>query len=184
MEQIPDIKARLIILSPLFAGEVDLPFLQAMAQRAPVAMDIQGFVRVIVGDDLLFQPWADMAEGLKSITYLKVDRAEAEYLTGLDNPRKAAVALSRMGPKEIVLTQSSGVMAYAGRKFYQAPFNPRSLSGRTGRGDTCFCSYLAKRLDHDPQTAVDWAGVITSLKQETPGPWKGTAAEVEAILYS
>ena len=182
VEQIPEINARLIILSPLFAGEVDLPFLQAMAQRAPVAMDIQGFVRVIVGDDLLFQPWADMTEGLKSITYLKVDRAEAEYLTGLDNPRKAAVALLHMGPKEIVLTQSSGVMAYAGRKFYQAPFNPRSLDGRTGRGDTCFCSYLAKRLDHDPQTAVDWAGVITSLKQETPGPWKGTAAEVEEIL--
>jgi sugar/nucleoside kinase (ribokinase family) len=173
VEQIPNISARLIILSPLFAGEVDLPFLQAMAQRAPVAMDIQGFVRVIAGDDLLFQPWVDMAEGLKSITYLKVDRAEAEYLTGLDNPRKAAVALSRMGPKEIVLTQSSGVMAYAGRKFYQAPFNPRSLAGRTGRGDTCFCSYLAKRLDHDPQTAVNWAGVITSLKQETPGPILG-----------
>ena len=182
VEQIPDIKARLIILSPLFAGEVDLPFLQAMAQRAPVAMDIQGFVRVIVGDDLLFQPWGDMSEGLKSITYLKVDRAEAEYLTGLDNPRKAAIQLARLGPKEIVLTQSSGVMAYAGSEFFEAPFNPRTLEGRTGRGDTCFCSYLAKRLDHDPQTAVDWAGVITSLKQETPGPWRGTVAEVEEIL--
>lgn len=184
VEQIPNLKARLIILSPLFAGEVDLPFLQAMAERAPVAMDIQGFVRVVVGEDLLFQPWADLDEGLKSISYLKVDRAEAEFLTGLSEPREAAAALARRGPKEIVLTQSSGVMAYAGGAFYQAPFNPRSLVGRTGRGDTCFCSYLAKRLDHDPQTAVNWAGVITSLKQEVPGPWKGTPAQVEAILQA
>jgi sugar/nucleoside kinase (ribokinase family) len=182
IDQIPDLRARLIILSPLFAGEVDLPFLQAMARRAPVAMDIQGFVRVIVGEDLLFQPWADMAEGLKSISYLKVDRAEAEYLTGLDEPRQAAAALAEMGPSEVILTQTSGVMAYVGGKFYEAPFNPRSLAGRTGRGDTCFCSYLAKRLDHDPQTAVDWAGVITSLKQEVPGPWRGTPEEVEFIL--
>ena len=182
INQIPDLQARLIILSPLFAGEVDLPFLQAMARRAPVAMDIQGFVRVIVGEDLLFQPWEDMAEGLKSITYLKVDRAEAEYLTGLDEPRQAAVALADLGPSEVVLTQTSGVMAYAGGQFFEAPFNPRSLAGRTGRGDTCFCSYLAKRLDHDPQTAVNWAGVITSLKQETPGRWKGTPQQVEAIL--
>ena len=184
IDQVPDLQARLIILSPLFAGEVDLPFLQAMARRAPVAMDIQGFVRVIVGEDLLFQPWADMAEGLKSITYLKVDRAEAEYLTCLEEPRQAAVALADLGPSEVVLTQTSGVMAYAGGQFFEAPFNPRSLAGRTGRGDTCFCSYLAKRLDHDPQTAVDWAGVITSLKQEVPGPWQGTPQQVQAILHA
>jgi hypothetical protein len=43
-------------------------------------------------------------------------------------------------------------------------------------------AYVARRLDADPQTACRWAGVVTSLKQEKPGPWKGAAAEVEAIL--
>lgn len=184
VEDIPDLSARLIILSPLFAGEVDLAFLQAMASRAPVAMDIQGFVRVIVGDDLIFQPWVDVEEGLKSITYLKVDRAEAEFMTGLDDPYQAAYDLTRRGPREVVLTQSSGVMACVAGRFYEAPFSPQSLSGRTGRGDTCFCSFLAKRLDHDPQTAVSWAGEITSRKQEVPGPWKGTPMEVEKALSS
>lgn len=182
LDELPDFKAKIIMLSPLFAGEVDLPFLQGLAQKAPVAMDIQGFVRVPVADDLVFQPWADMEEGLKSITYLKVDKAEAEVLTGLPDLRAAAVRLAEMGPKEIVLTQSSGVTVYAGGKFYEAPFNPRSLAGRTGRGDTCFSSYLAKRLTSDPGEACRWAGVITSLKQEVPGPWKGNAREVEAIL--
>lgn len=182
LDELPDFKAKIIMLSPLFAGEVDLRFLQGLAKKAPVAMDIQGFVRVPVADDLIFQPWADMKEGLKSITYLKVDKAEAEVLTGLDDLRASAVRLAEMGPKEIVLTQSSGVTVYAGGEFYEAPFNPRSLAGRTGRGDTCFSTYLAKRLTSDPGVACRWAGVITSLKQEIPGPWKGDVREVEERL--
>lgn len=182
LDELPEFNTKIIMLSPLFAGEVDLPFLQGLARKAPVAMDIQGFVRVPVEDDLIFRPWADMEEGLKSITYLKVDKAEAEVLTGLDDLHAAAVRLSQMGPKEIVLTQSSGVTVYAEGQFYEAPFTPRSLAGRTGRGDTCFSTYLAKRLTCDPGTACRWAGIITSLKQEVPGPWKGEVREVEERL--
>lgn len=182
LQSIPNLSTGTIMLSPLFAGEVDLPLLQALARRAPVGMDIQGFVRVRVEDDLIFQPWADMEEGLKSITYLKLDRAEALYLTGLSGLEEAAMRLHAMGPKEIVLTQSSGVTVYADGQFHTAPFNPRSLAGRTGRGDTCFATYLTKRQTESAETACRWAGVVTSLKQEIPGPWKGSIAEVEARL--
>ncbi len=170
------------MLTPLFAGEVDLALLQVLAARKPIALDIQGFVRVPVADGLEFRPWDDLVEGLRSVTYLKVDRAEAEFLTGRDDLYSAAKYLSDMGPKEIVLTQSSGVTVYADGKFYETPFVPKSLVGRTGRGDTCFSTYIAKRLDNSPDVACSWAGVVTSLKQEKPGPWMGTAAEVENIL--
>lgn len=180
--EIPDIDAEIIMLSPLFAGEVDLPFLQAIARRAPIAMDIQGFLRVPVNDDLIFKPWDEMDEGLKCITYLKVDRAEAEYITGLKDLKKAAEKLTGMGPKEIVLTQSSGVTVYANGEFFEAPFTPKSLKGRTGRGDTCFSTYVAKRLTESAENACRWAGVVTSMKQEKPGPWKGSSEEVELIL--
>jgi len=182
LEEIPDFKTRLIMLSPLYAGEVDLPLLAALSKRAPVAMDIQGFVRVPVADGLDFRPWAEMTEGLKHVTYLKVDQAEAEFLTGETEIAKAAEKLHAMGPAEIVLTQSSGITAYVNGKFYSAPFTPRSLAGRTGRGDTCFSTYCSVRLSQDPQTACDWAGVITSLKQEVPGPWRGTRQQVIEIL--
>jgi sugar/nucleoside kinase (ribokinase family) len=178
LSDIPDLSVKVIMLTPLFAGEVELPFLQALATRAPVALDIQGFLRVPVADDLIFQPWDQIAEGLKCVTYLKVDRAEAEYLTGISELRQAAKILAEMGPKEIVLTQSSGVMVYTQEGIYEAPFTPRSLAGRTGRGDTCFSTYIAKRLDGDAKNACRWAGIITSLKQEKPGPWKGTPEEV------
>ena len=182
LDQIPTIDAKVIMLSPLYAGEVDLDLLKSLSNRAPVSLDIQGFVRVPVDDGLEFRPWTDMKEGLAHITFLKVDKSEAEYLTGLTDLHDSALALNAMGPKEIVLTQSSGVTVYADGKFYDAPFTSRSLVGRTGRGDTCFCTYIAKRIKEDPLTACRWAGVVTSLKQEKPGPWKGTALQVENIL--
>ncbi len=182
LDEIPDFKTRMIMLSPLYAGEVDLQLLAALSKRAPVALDIQGFVRVPVEDGLEFKPWAEMAEGLKYVTYLKVDKAEAEFITGETEIESAAEKLHTLGPTEIVLTQSSGITAYVDGKFYFAPFNPRSLAGRTGRGDTCFSTYCSMRLSQDPQTACDWAGVITSLKQELPGPWRGTCQQVATIL--
>jgi len=185
---LPDVTARIYAVTPIIAGEVDLPLLKRLASRGPVALDVQGFVRVRVGPStgsgavLAFRPWADMVEGLAQVTYLKVDRAEAEALTGETDLTRAAAKLAAYGPKEIVLTQSAGVMVYAGGQTHFAPFTPRSLAGRTGRGDTCFATYLTKRLTSSPAEACRWAGIVTSLKQETPGPWRGTPAEVERLL--
>ena len=123
-----------------------------------------------------------MAEGLAHVTYLKVDRAEAEALTGETGPERRSGKLTTYGPKQIVLTQSAGVMVYADGQTHFAPFNPRSLAGRTGRGDTCFATYLTKLLTCSPAEACLWAGAVTTLKQEQPGPWQGTPAQVEAML--
>jgi sugar/nucleoside kinase (ribokinase family) len=179
---IPDVAARIIAVVPIIAGEVDLPLLKLLASRGPVALDVQGFVRVRVGDQLLFRPWAEMAEGLAYVTYLKVDRAEAEALTGETDLSVAAAKLAAYGPREIVLTQSAGVMVHADGQMHFAAFTPRSLAGRTGRGDTCFATYLTKRLTSSPAEACRWAGAVTTLKQEQPGPWNGALADVAALL--
>jgi sugar/nucleoside kinase (ribokinase family) len=184
IEDMPRITVRVCLIVPLVAGEVDLPFLEHMAARGPVGMDVQGFVRVAEGNELVFKQWPDMRNGLAHITYLKVDKAEAELLTGETDLARAAQKLAALGPREIVLTQSSGVTVYADGQLYQAPFTPRNLSGRTGRGDTCFGTYVAKRLSASPEEACRWAGAVTTLKQERPGPWRGTPADVEALLAS
>jgi len=178
----PDVRARINIVAPIIAGEVELPLLNWLSTRAPVALDIQGFVRVRDGNDLVFRQWDQMAEGLKHVTYLKVDRAEAELLTGETDLKTAAKKLRAYGPKEIVLTQSSGVTVFADGEIFSAPFTPRSLAGRTGRGDTCFSSYLGKRLSTLPGEACRFAAAVTTLKQEKPGPWDGAMTQVEAIL--
>lgn len=172
-EDIPDVNAKIIAILPIIAGEVSLDTLKKLAARAPIALDVQGFVRVPEGDDLLFKPWKDMEEGLKYVTFLKVDSAEAEYLTGEKDLEKAAKKLAAYGPKEIVLTQKKEILVYADGQFYRAPFLPKNLSGRTGRGDTCITSYIGSRIKYGPERACQIAGIITSMKQEVPGPWTG-----------
>ncbi len=181
-QEIPDVSARVFLIVPIIAGEVDLALLKQLAVRGPVGLDVQGFVRVREGDELVFRPWSDLREGLAHVTYLKVDRAEAELLTGRTDLQEGARQLADYGPREIVVTQSSGVTVYAEGRFFTAPFTPRSLDGRTGRGDTCFATYIGKRLTSPPDVACKWAGAITSLKQEKPGPWRGTLAEAEALI--
>ena len=179
---IPAIKARLYAVAPIMAGEVDLATLKALARRGPVSLDVQGFVRVREGENLVFRAWPGMTESLAHVTYLKVDRAEAELLTGLSNLSAAARKLAEYGPREIVLTQSSGVTVLAGSQIYRAPFRSRSLDGRTGRGDTCFMTYLGKRLTESPAEATRWAGAVTTLKQEKPGPWDGNMEALRKLL--
>jgi sugar/nucleoside kinase (ribokinase family) len=180
--EIPPRRARLYVIASIIAGEVDLSLLQALADRGPIALDVQGFVRLRQGDALVFTPWQDMADGLAHVRYLKADRAEAELLTGETDLQLAARRLADYGPREIVLTQSSGVTVCADGEFYQAPFTSRSLNGRTGRGDTCFAAYLGKRLAALPEEATRVAAAITTLKQEAPGPWRGNMGDVEALL--
>jgi sugar/nucleoside kinase (ribokinase family) len=133
-------------------------------------------------DDLIFKPWAEMAEGLSQVTYLKVDRAEAEHLTRETDLRTAGRKLAEYGPREILLTQSSGLTVYAGGKIFQAPFTPRTLAGRTGRGDTCFSAYIGRRLNTGPGESTRWAAAVTTLKQERPGPWQGPVEEANALM--
>ncbi len=180
--EIPDLSARIYLVASIIAGEVDLPLLKSLARRGPVAIDIQGFVRARDNGALVCRKWPDMAEGLAQVTYLKVDRAEAELLTGLSDMVAAAHRLAEYGPREIVLTQSSGVTVFAEKQIHQASFTPRSLDGRTGRGDTCFATYLGKRLTASPEEATRLAAAVTTLKQERSGPWRGTLADVEAVL--
>jgi sugar/nucleoside kinase (ribokinase family) len=181
-EDIPELSAHVYIVASIIAGEMDLPLLKSLARRGPVAIDIQGFVRVRENGELVSRQWPEMKEGLSHVNYLKVDRAEAELLTGLTDLAAAARCLAEYGPREIVLTQSSGVTVFADGEIYQAPFTPRSLAGRTGRGDTCFATYLGRRLTASPKEATRLAAAVTTLKQEQPGPWRGTLADAEALL--
>ena len=181
-QDIPDLQAQIYAFVPIIAGEVDLDLLKSISRQGPVALDIQGFVRVREGDQLVFREWPDMEEGLQHVTYLKVDRSEAELLTGETDMLQAVRRLRSFGPREIVLTQSSGVMVFTEEGVFRAPFTPQSLVGRTGRGDTCFATYLGKRLHSTPAEACRFAAAVTTKKQEHPGPWNGNMAEVESLL--
>ncbi len=178
LADVPLLQARVIIIAPLAAGEVDLALMQELTQRAPVALDVQGFVRVREGQNLVFRDWPEKRTGLTHVHYLKLDLAEGEILTGSQDPEVIVRTLAQWGPSEVVLTYPGAVMVYADGQIYRAPIAPRRQNGRTGRGDTCFATYVGCRLRMAPAEATRFAAALTSLKLENPGPWQGTRAEV------
>ncbi len=127
----------------------------------------------------MFQDWLDKRDGLPLVRYLKVDSAEAEVLTGLTDPPQAARALAAWGAHEIVLTHATGVLVHADGQDYHAPWTARSLQGRTGRGDTCFAAYLAKRITTGPEDACHFAAEVTSRKMEAPGALRSSWASID-----
>jgi len=80
--------------------------------------------------------------------------------------------LTKFGPKELMITQDDGAYLYANNKLLYNKFSPRSIRGRTGRGDTCIATHLVKRLSLSPEKALKYAAEITSKKLEIEGPYK------------
>jgi sugar/nucleoside kinase (ribokinase family) len=181
-QEIPEVDAHVTIITPLMAGEVPRDLVRTIISRGPVGLDVQGFVRVRDGDTLVTRDWPGKTTDLAGVAYLKVDDAEAEVLTGLTDKHRGAQALAALGPREVVLTHAGGVMVFAEGAFFEAPFTPRTVLGRTGRGDTCFAAYVASRLNASPADACRLAAAVTSLKMERPGPYRGTRADAERFV--
>lgn len=120
---------------------------------------------------MVYRDWDEKLEILPLIRFLKTDAAEAEVLTGLTNREEAARLMCSWGAKEVMITHSSEVLVCDGENIYTQPLKPRGLSGRTGRGDTCFAGYITERLHEDIPTALLSAAALVSLKMETPGPF-------------
>lgn len=181
--QIENIRARAMVIGTSLRGEVGMDVIQAMrAKNLLLAADVQGFVRVLRDQSLVYEPWEEMEEVLSQVDILKSDAVEAEFLTGEKDLLKAAQSFARLGPKEVVLTHKDGVLVLAGGDFFDLGFYPKNLSGRSGRGDTCLGTYVAMRLYENPQVSGIWAAALTSLKMETIGPFNRTLQEVEDLI--
>ncbi len=176
--ELPDFEARIIHMAGLFRGEIPEALIPPLSVHGDIAVDAQGLLRCNEGGKLLFKDWDKKKTYLPRIKYLKTDAAEAEILTGAADRERAAMMLTDAGVKEVMVTHNEEVIVGSRGSLYRAPFDPVNLSGRTGRGDTCFAAYLARRLTHDIQDSVDWAAALVSIKMESPGPFKGEASEV------
>lgn len=182
-EDLPPVRARLYYVGTIITDEINISFLRVLAERGPIALDAQGCLRKLVGDELVTDGWEWADEALPLVQFLKVDDKEARALTGEHDLRRAAEWFGQRGPREVVLTHQDGVLVWAQGEFFQAPFKPKSLAGRTGRGDTCFSAYLGRRLLGDsPAEATRFAAALTTLKLERPGPFRSSLDDVYRLL--
>ncbi|MBI9102422.1 MAG: carbohydrate kinase [Spirochaetales bacterium] len=178
LDSLPEMDSSIYHLAGLFRGEIPDNFIPFLSEIGEVAIDAQGLLRCSEDGKLLFRDWEVKKELLPLITYLKTDAAEAEILTGESDREKAAKILASWGAKEVMVTHNTEVLILSEGNFYRGPFTPSNLSGRTGRGDTTFAAYLARRLDHSPDDAVKYAAALCSIKMENPGPFSGTMEDV------
>ncbi len=184
-DELSDVDMRAGVIGSSFRGEIGMDVIQCLRQKdCIVALDVQGFVRVLLGQELRKQPWADMASILAQVDILKADAVEAEFLTGESDVHEAAALFTKLGPQEVVLTHKDGLLIYADHGCHDLRFYPNTLAGRSGRGDTCLGSYVAMRLLKPAREAGIWAAALTSLKMEKPGPFDRTRADVEEFIRS
>lgn len=182
LKEIPVKTTKIYHLAGLFSGELPTTLIEPLSKRGDVGLDAQGVLRCNEGGEMLFRDWNEKKKLLPYIKYLKTDAAEAQILTGSEDREEAARILADWGVREVMVTHHTEVLVLVDGTFYKAPFTPRNLSGRTGRGDTCFASYLSRRLQEGPEDAVRFSAALTSLKMEKPGRFNGTQEDVFARI--
>ena len=182
---LPPLTARRVHLAGITDQEFSLDFIVGIKKRGYLlSADMQSFVRQVdpVSHSIAFRDVPSKKEIVRLLDMVKLDIVEAKVLTGTDDLTEAALTIEAWGCSEVVITQSQGVLARVrGETFYEK-FSNRSVVGRTGRGDTTFAAYLARRLDHDVADSLKFAAALVSIKMETPGPFHGTLDEVLARM--
>ncbi len=178
----PDIEQHLsgeiIHLAGLFRGEIPDELIPVCQRSGKVALDAQGVLRCNDGTSLSFNDWKEKRTYLPMVTYLKTDAAEAFILTGTEDRVEAARMLIAWGAGEVMVTHNREVIVASHDQVCRAPYTPKNLSGRTGRGDTTFAAYLAWRIDHPIDESVRFAAALCSLKMEAAGPFSGSLDDV------
>jgi sugar/nucleoside kinase (ribokinase family) len=181
--EVVGISAKAFVIGASVRGEVPVEVIRELRKKETlISVDLQGFIRVVRDGKLSFEAWPEKERVLSMVDVLKTDAVEAELLTGEKDIRVAAKRIAHWGPREVVLTHRDGVLVYDGDAFHEADFFPKKLVGRSGRGDTCVASYVARRLNGSPSEAILWAAALTSLKMEAEGPFKRDLSEVEELI--
>ena len=185
LADMPHLTVRRVHLAGITNQEFDLDFIRGLKRQGyHLSVDMQSFVRQVQPDTGLIE-FLDVPEKMeiaRLVDMVKLDIVEARVLTGTGDLAQAAEIIEAWGCREVVITQADGVLARVNGQTYYEKFTNRSVVGRTGRGDTTFAAYLARRLDHDPAEALKFASALVSIKMEAPGPFHGTLDEVLARM--
>lgn len=183
--QMPDIEARIFHLGPLLSDDITVDLLKSLAQKGTVSLDIQGYLRYVKDQKVLYKDWADKKEALPHVSILKANEFEMEVVTGTSDVRKGAEYLANLGVKEVIITLGSkGSLIYKDNDFFRIPaYKPTAIVDATGCGDTYMAGYLSKKIQGaDIQEAGEFGAAMATLKIQSSGPFSGNAAMVEEVL--
>lgn len=184
VESLRDEEADIFHLGTLLADDFSVDVVEELSKKGRVSVDAQGYLREVRGENVHAVDWKEKERALPFIDILKVNEHEMEALTGLTEPREAALRLSEMGVKEVVITLGSeGSLIYYGGKFYEIPaYEAKDVVDATGCGDTYMAGYLYKRsrgcgIDESGR----FAAAMCTIKLGAPGPFSASEKDAEKL---
>lgn len=175
------------ILGSLLADDFPLDVIHRLHQIGKVVVDVQGYLREVVGEEVRATDWLQKQEALQYVDVLKTNEYEMDVLTGEQDPIKAVHKLGQWGVGEVLLTLGDlGSFIYRRKEDTTTrieSFPPRKLVDATGCGDTYTMAYVYRRTQGAPVAeAGRFAAAVASLKLEHSGPFHGTVQQVQALL--
>ena len=185
VEELKDEEAKFFHLGSLLSDDFSLDVVKLLSGKGKLAVDAQGYLREVRGEQVYPTDWKDKREALKYIDILKVNEHEAEVLTGFKDFKQAALQLAEWGVKEVLLTLGSlGSIIYAESTFYKIPAYPaKNVVDATGCGDTYSMGYLYMRnKGASYEEAGCFAAALSTIKLEKSGPFSGTEEQVWDII--
>ena len=132
----PDTRFSASLISPL-AGEVSSSLLTEISARSDfIFLDPQGFVRSFDSEGKVSAvPLRDKSI-LSKVDAVKMDRTEAEMLTGKSAPREALERIASIGVRKAIVTQGSEAChVLDGSRIYQVEVPKVPVVDTTGAGD-------------------------------------------------
>lgn len=185
VEELKDEEAKFFHLGSLLSDDFSLDVVKLLSGKGKLAVDAQGYLREVRGEQVYPTDWKDKREALKYIDILKVNEHEAEVLTGFKDFKQAALQLAEWGVKEVLLTLGSlGSIIYAEGTFHKIPAYPaKNVVDATGCGDTYSMGYLYMRnKGASYEEAGCFAAALSTIKLEKSGPFSGTEEQVWDII--
>ena len=183
--ELSQVEANVFHLGTLLPDDFSLEAIEGLRQRGMVSVDVQGYLRQVVGQDVVPMDWSHSRTLLSMVDVVKLNEMEMHVVTGTDDPHEAARRIADCGVGQVLLTFGSmGSLIYAEGNFYEIPaYRPRCIVDVTGCGDTYSAGYLYGRATGmDYADAGRLAAAMCTLKIEHAGVFSGTRSDVDKII--
>ncbi len=132
----PDTRFSASLVSPL-AGEISSPLLTEISARSDFTfLDPQGFVRVFDSQGRVTEAPLHDRSILSKVDAIKMDRVEAEMLTGKSTPRAALEKIASIGLRKGIVTRGAdSCFVLDGSHIYEIEVPHAQVIDSTGAGD-------------------------------------------------
>jgi len=182
-----DTSEPIFLLGSLLADDFSLDLLRRLHKLGKVVVDVQGYLREVVGEEVRAVDWTEKLDAFPYIDVLKTNEYEMEVLTGLTDPLLAARQLCHWGVGEVLLTFGdlgsiivTASSSSSSTSHVQIPaFPPHPLVDATGCGDTYTTAFILRRAQGaSVADAGRFAAATATLKLQHSGPFRGSFGEV------